>query len=170
MTVTDDSLLLQRLLAGEQQAYKELVSAYQSPMRAVAYAIVGSRHVDEVVQDAWLSVVRNLGGFQGRSSLKTWLLTIHRQRRQGALQAEPSGGVARRSAVTPHGTLGDDRFAADGHWLLAPFAWHQDTPEALLTMEELRDCLDAHIAQPVGTARQRAEPAGTPGAGAGRNL
>lgn len=76
MTATDDTLLLQRLLAGEQQAYRELVSAYQSPMRAVAYAIVGSRHVDEVVQDAWLSVVRNLSGFQGRSSLKTWLLTI----------------------------------------------------------------------------------------------
>ena len=72
----DDTELLKRLLAGEQQAFRELVSTYQGAMRAVAYAIVGSRHADEAVQDAWLSVVRNIGGFESRSSLKTWLLTI----------------------------------------------------------------------------------------------
>ncbi|MDP1465996.1 RNA polymerase sigma factor, partial [Klebsiella pneumoniae] len=72
----DDAHLLERLLKGEQRAYKELVTTYQSAMRAVAYAIVGQRHADEIVQDAWLSVVRNLSKFEGRSSLKTWLLTI----------------------------------------------------------------------------------------------
>ncbi|ROM78373.1 RNA polymerase subunit sigma-24 [Pseudomonas brassicacearum] len=141
MTVTDDTLLLQRLLAGEQQAYKELVSTYQGPMRAVAYAIVGSRHVDEVVQDAWLSVVRNLNGFQGRSSLKTWLLTITANAAKGRYK-QNRREVLLDDLPSPHGTVGDDRFAADGHWLLAPFAWHQDTPEALLTMSELRDCLE----------------------------
>jgi RNA polymerase sigma-70 factor (ECF subfamily) len=45
----DDAQLLERLLAGEQKAFKELVSTYQSAMRAVAYAIVGSRHADEIV-------------------------------------------------------------------------------------------------------------------------
>ena len=46
-----DTDLLDRLLAGEQTAYRELVARYQGAMRAVAYAIVGSRHADEVVQD-----------------------------------------------------------------------------------------------------------------------
>ncbi|MDO7895277.1 RNA polymerase sigma factor [Pseudomonas citrulli] len=141
MTVTDDTFLLQRLLAGEQRAYKELVSTYQGPMRAVAYAIVGSRHADEVVQDAWLSVVRNLSGFQGRSSLKTWLLTITANAAKGRYK-QNRREVLLDDIPAPHGTLGDERFAADGHWLLAPFAWHQDTPEALLTESELRDCLE----------------------------
>lgn len=141
MTVTDDTHLLQRLLAGEQQAFKELVGTYQGPMRAVAYAIVGSRHADEVVQDAWLSVVRNLSGFQGRSSLKTWLLTITANAAKGRYK-QNRREVLLDDLPSPHGTLGDDRFAADGHWLLAPFAWHQDTPEALLTERELRDCLE----------------------------
>ncbi|MBV6750660.1 RNA polymerase sigma factor [Pseudomonas chlororaphis] len=141
MSATDDSQLLERLLAGEQRAYKELVSTYQSAMRAVAYAIVGSRQADEAVQDAWLSVVRNLAGFQGRSSLKTWLLTItanaaknryKQNRREVLLDDLPS----------PHGTIGDERFAADGHWALAPHAWHEDTPEALLSEDELRQCLE----------------------------
>lgn len=138
----DDAQLLERLLAGEQKAFKELVGTYQSAMRAVAYAIVGNRHADEVVQDAWLSVVRNLRGFEGRSSLKTWLLTItansaknryKQNRREVLLDDLPS----------PHGTLDDDRFSsADGHWLVVPFAWHQDTPEALLIENELRECLE----------------------------
>ena len=141
MATADDGDLLKRLLGGEQQAFRELVIAYQSAMCAVAYAIVGSRHADEVVQDAWLSVVRNLAGFEGRSSLKTWLLTItanaaknryKQNRREVLLDDLPS----------PHGTIGDDRFSSDGHWLLAPLAWHQDSPEALLTEDELRECLE----------------------------
>lgn len=136
-----DSELLARLLAGDDRAFRELVSTYQSAMRAVAYAIVGSRHADEAVQDAWLSVVRNLDGFEGRSSLKTWLLTItanaaknryKQNRREVLLDDLPS----------PHGHVDDDRFSSDGHWLLAPFAWHQDTPEALLTEDELREFLE----------------------------
>ncbi|MGX1125708.1 RNA polymerase sigma factor [Pseudomonas sp. HLS-6 TE3448] len=141
MTGTNETELLERLLAGEQQAFKELVDTYQSAMRAVAYAIVGNRQADEAVQDAWLAVVRSLPGFQRRSSLKTWLLTItanaaknrYRQnRREVLLDDLPS----------PHGSIGDDRFAADGHWRVAPFAWHEDTPEALLSEDELRQCLE----------------------------
>ncbi|MFJ7883277.1 RNA polymerase sigma factor [Pseudomonas sp. NPDC096917] len=141
MAAADDAELLQRLLAGEQQAFRLLVSTYQGAMRAVAYAIVGSRHADEAVQDAWLSVVRHLSGFEGRSSLKTWLLTItanaaksclKRNRREVLLDDLPS----------PHGAIDDDRFGGDGHWLLAPSAWHHDTPEALLTEDELRECLE----------------------------
>lgn len=141
MTGTNETEFLERLLAGEQQAFKELVDTYQSAMRAVAYAIVGNRQADEAVQDAWLAVVRSLPGFQRRSSLKTWLLTItanaaknrYRQnRREVLLDDLPS----------PHGSIGDDRFAADGHWRVAPFAWHEDTPEALLSEDELRQCLE----------------------------
>lgn len=141
MAANQDTELLKRLLAADQQAFRELVSTYQGAMRAVAYAIVGSRYADEVVQDAWLLVVRNLAGFEGRSSLKTWLLTItansaknryKQNRREVLLDDLPS----------PHGTIDDDWFASDGHWLLAPFAWHQDTPEALLIEDELRECLE----------------------------
>lgn len=136
-----DARLLERLLRSDQQAFTELVMTYQGAMRAVAYAILGSRQADEAVQDAWLAVVRGLPGFQRRSSLKTWLLTItanaaknryKQNRREVLLDDLPS----------PHGTVGNDRFANDGHWLLAPSSWHEDSPEALLSQEELRECLE----------------------------
>ena len=137
-----DTDLLDRLLAGEQKAYRELVARYQGAMRAVAYAIVGSRNADEVVQDAWLAVVRSLSGFQGRSSLKTWLLTITANAAKGRYK-QNRREVLLDDLPSPHGTIGDDRFSPDdGHWAVAPYAWHQDTPEALLTEGELRDCLE----------------------------
>ena len=141
MAAADDSELLQRLLAGEQQAFRLLVSTYQGAMRAVPYAIVGSRHADEAVQDAWLSVVRNLSGFEGRSSLKTWLLTITANAAKNRLKHNRRE-VLLDDLPSPHGTIDEDRFASDGHWLLAPFAWHHDTPDALLTEDELRECLE----------------------------
>ena len=140
-----DAELLARLLAGEQRAFRELVSTYQGAMRAVAYAIVGSRNADEVVQDAWLAVVRNLDGFQQRASLKTWLLTItantaksrlKQQRREPLLDDLPA----------PHGGVGAERFAEDGHWQTPPSQWELDTPEALLAEAELRECLEKTIA------------------------
>jgi len=138
----DDGQLFERLLAGEQKAFKELVSTYQGAMRAVAYAIVGNRHADEAVQDGWSSVVRSLSGFEGRSSLKTWLLTITANSAKGRYK-QNRREVLLDDLPSPHGTIDDGRFSPDdGHWLVAPFAWHQDTPEALLTENELRECLE----------------------------
>ena len=141
MDYPSDRALLARLLAGEEKAFRELVATYQGAMRAVAFAIVGSRNADEVVQDAWLAVVRNLEGFQGRSSLKTWLLTITANTAKTRLKHNRRE-VLLDDLPGPHGTIGDERFAEGGHWLLAPHAWHQDTPEALLTEAELRECLE----------------------------
>ncbi|NWC11340.1 RNA polymerase sigma factor [Pseudomonas agarici] len=141
MAAMDDTQLLERLLAGEQQAYKELVSTYQSAMLAVAYAIVGSRQADEAVQDAWLAVTRNLSGFLGRSSLKTWLLTITANAAKNRYK-QNRREVLLEDLASPHGTVGDERFSADGHWAPAPFSWHEDTPEALLSEDQLRECLE----------------------------
>lgn len=136
-----DGELLARLRAGEDAAFREMVAAYQGAMRAVALAIVGSAHADEVVQDAWLAVVRHLDGFQGRSSLKTWLLTVTANTAKSRLR-QVRRDVSLDDLPAPHGSVDDSRFAADGHWRSAPQAWHSDSPEALLAEDELRECLE----------------------------
>ena len=140
-----DAELLARLLAGEQHAFRELVATYQCAMRAVAYAIVGSRNADEVVQDAWLAMVRNLPGFQRRSSLKTWLLTITANTAKSRLKQQRREPLL-DDLSAPHGSVGAERFAADGHWQTPPSQWEQETPEALLAEDELRECLEKTIA------------------------
>ncbi len=133
--------LLAGLHAGHQAAYAALVTQYQGAMRAVAIAIVGSSSADEVVQDSWLAVVRNIDGFAERSSLKTWLLTITANTAKTRLKKQ------RREVFIddlrgPHGSIDADRFKADGHWQQSPAGWHSDSPEALLDAQELRDCLE----------------------------
>ncbi len=133
--------LLAGLRAGHQAAYAALVTQYQGAMRAVAIAIVGSSSADEVVQDSWLAVVRNIDGFAERSSLKTWLLTITANTAKTRLKKQ------RREVFIddlrgPHGSIDADRFKADGHWQQSPAGWHSDSPEALLDAQELRDCLE----------------------------
>ena len=145
MDYSEDSALLIRLRAGEQQAFRELVSTYQGAMRAVVIAIAGSRFVDEVVQDAWLSVVRNLPGFEQRSSLKTWLLTITANSAKSRLKGSRRE-VLLDDLPAPHGSVGSERFAANGHWQSAPADWHEDSPDALLEQEDLRECLEKTMA------------------------
>ena len=141
----DDAALLVRLRAGEQRAFRELIARYQGAMRAVAIAIAGSCFADEVVQDAFLVVVRNLSGFEQRSSLKTWLLTITANTAKARLK-NSRREVLLDDLPAPHGSVDGARFAADGHWLTPPAAWHEDSPEALLAEEQLRECLEHTLA------------------------
>ena len=72
-----DRELLARLRAGDEAAFMTLVDRYGALMLRVALMHVRSRAVaEEVVQEAWLGVIRGLDRFEGRSSLKTWILRI----------------------------------------------------------------------------------------------
>jgi RNA polymerase sigma-70 factor, ECF subfamily len=67
--------LLQRLKAGEAKAQEELVRAYQGRLKAAAGYFLGPQdpELEDVVQDTFVSAFRALSGFEGRSSLYTWL-------------------------------------------------------------------------------------------------
>src|SRR5690242_5999412 len=69
--------LLDRLCSGEEAAFTQLVDDLGPLMLRVALGHVRTRAVaEEVVQEAWLGVLAGLPAFQGRSSLKTWILRI----------------------------------------------------------------------------------------------
>src|SRR5690349_24752971 len=74
---TDQTALLAALRCGDEDAFSALVDAYGAAMHRVALTFVRSSAVaDEVVQEAWLGALRGLDRFEGRSSVKTWLLRI----------------------------------------------------------------------------------------------
>jgi RNA polymerase sigma-70 factor, ECF subfamily len=72
-----EQALLARLRDGDERAFETLVDELYPAMVAVARGYVGSRAtVEEVVQEAWVAVLKGLDRFEGRSSLKTWVLRI----------------------------------------------------------------------------------------------
>jgi RNA polymerase sigma-70 factor (ECF subfamily) len=72
-----EAALLGRLRAGDEASFAELVARLYGTMLTVARSYVKDRAVaEEVVQETWLGVINGLDRFEGRSSLKTWILSI----------------------------------------------------------------------------------------------
>ena len=73
----DDAVLAGRLRDGDERAFEDIVGALYPAMFAVARGYVRLRAVaEEVVQEAWLAVLKGLDRFEGRSTLRTWILQI----------------------------------------------------------------------------------------------
>src|SRR5215208_4926791 len=126
MAAQDELELLARLRAGDERAFVALVDRCHGTMLAVAQAHVRTRaSAEEVVQEAWLGVVRGLDGFEGRSSLKTWILRIvvNTAKSRGVREARSvpftSLEGAGQPAVDPRRFRGpEDRYA--GGWKVFP--------------------------------------------------
>jgi RNA polymerase sigma-70 factor (ECF subfamily) len=143
-TDTPEAALLTRLRSGDERAFETLVERLYPTMLAVARHHVSSRAVaEEVVQEAWLGVLKGLDRFEGRSSLKTWILRIlvNTAKTRGSRDARtvPFSSLVPQGvepAVEPERFRGpDDPFP--GHWRAYPGNWHRLPEEALADRETL---------------------------------
>ena len=125
----DDLALVERLRAGDEAAFVEMVRRYQPPLLRLAEATVGSRAVaEEACQDTWLAVVRGVERFEGRSSLKTWLFRILLNR------ARTTAGKEQRAGRPTDGPV--ERFDDGGAWAEPPTPW-SDRVDDRLVAEQL---------------------------------
>src|ERR1019366_7311885 len=62
---------------GDEAAFERLASAYRSGLHAHCYRMLGSvQDADDALQETLLAAWRGLPGFEGRSSLRSWLYRI----------------------------------------------------------------------------------------------
>ncbi len=121
-----DDELIARLRAGDELAFVALVRHHQDAMIKVASALLPSTAVaEEVVQETWLAVLRGIGDFQGRSSLRTWLFAILVNR------ARTTGVRERRSVAVadPAPAVEAARFDSAGQWVSPPEQWLEDAED-----------------------------------------
>lgn len=72
-----DVPLVERLRGGDTDTFAEIVRAWSPMLLQAARAYVSTdASAQEVVQEAWLAMIRGLDRFEGRSSLRTWMLAI----------------------------------------------------------------------------------------------
>jgi len=105
-------------------------------MIRVATTFVPSRAVaEEVVQDTWMAVMSGVNGFEGRSSLKTWIFRIlanqartrgERERRTTPMSSLETELSDARPSVPPERFTGPP---GHGMWAQPPEHW-SDQPEA----------------------------------------
>jgi RNA polymerase sigma-70 factor (TIGR02960 family) len=69
--------LISRARAGDGDAFRELTAPYRRELQVHCYRMLGSlQDAEDALQDTLLAAWQGLGGFQGRSSVRTWLYRI----------------------------------------------------------------------------------------------
>lgn len=135
--------LVSALRNGHRDAWREAMRRYGGAMMAAARSIA-PEHADDAVQEAWISAHGGLDHFEGRASLKTWLVRItmnkaynhlRRSKREVSLDGLDAGQDPLANA-----------FTETGHWATTWQRWDDDTPDALLSAHVLKECIDHHLA------------------------
>jgi RNA polymerase sigma-70 factor (ECF subfamily) len=151
-----DAALLARLRAGDEDAFEALVTRHYATMLAVALTYVRGRAVaEEVVQETWLGVIQGLERFEGRSSLKTWILSIlvNKAKTRGVREARS----VPFTALAPEGeerSVPPERFrgpgdAFPGHWRAYPDNWEASAAATVQDRKTLRAVMGAIAALPL---------------------
>lgn len=130
----DDLPLLDRILAGDAQAFEELVRRHERRVYRVTMAITGNQEdAEEAMQETFLKVYQHLGEFQRASRLSTWLTRIAVNE---ALQKR-----RRRRITEPL----DESIVTDEEMMPKQLEdWHDD-PEKIYAKEEIRRIVEEAI-------------------------
>jgi RNA polymerase sigma-70 factor (ECF subfamily) len=141
----EDLRMAERLRAGDEPAFQDLVDRYHGSMIRVALAHVSDRSVaEEVVQDVWMAVLEGLDRFEGRSSLKTWIFSIlsNKAKTRGVRESRsvPASSLVREDEEADEPAVDPSRWRQSGHWkdywAEYPQPWDEGTPEKVLLDKE----------------------------------
>lgn len=151
--MTDDATLVDALRRGDEQAFADLVARYHRSLLRLAMSYVATREqAEDAVQETWMGVLSGIDGFEGRSSLKTWIFRILvnraktkgvRERRSVPFSSLEGDGDEHEPSVDPA------RFQpgppAAGFWSAPPVSW-AGVPEDRLLSGETRFVVDEAVA------------------------
>lgn len=156
-----DAGLVERLRAGDERAFSELVSIHSPAMLRVARRYARSSAVaEEAVQETWVAVLEGLDRFEGRSSVKTWIfrILVNQVQRRAAREAR----VLPMTDLLTHGAelrgqaeerlMSSSRERWPGHWSSRTADWAARPDHAALTAELITR---VHEAIAVLPAKQR---------------
>ncbi len=135
----EDLELVGALRRGDENAFARLVEQHHASLRHMARLYVSDAAVaEEVVQDTWLGVIQGVWAFEGRSSLKTWILRI--------LINRAKTRASREGRMIPFAELGiDEPDEAKAGDRSSPPADPGPSPEAKLLGDEIREHLRKQI-------------------------
>lgn len=139
----DESTLITQLQNGDAKAFHHAVRLYTPGMLAVARFYLDNSNAEETVQDCWVTVVKAIKDFEGRSGVKTWLHRIVANRAKNRLRTLNREVTADFSEALDPDLA--NRFGPDGRWATPPKLKSNESAEALMENGALSDCLDKHL-------------------------
>jgi RNA polymerase sigma-70 factor (ECF subfamily) len=129
--------VIARILAGETQLFHQLIKPVERGVFVMLYMLLRNEtDAEDVAQETFIKIYRNLQNFRGESKFSTWVLTIARNEGLGWL---------RKRSLRPEEPLEPVLDESRGDFTPALLTdWREVPPEAL-ERKELRDCLGRAI-------------------------
>ena len=115
---------------GDEAAFGRLVEAHRGELHAHCYRMLGSVHeAEDALQETLLRAWRGLSGFEGRSSLRSWLYRIATNASLDAIERRPKRvlPVDYAPAADPHEGPGEP---------VVESIWVEPYPDELLGLED----------------------------------
>lgn len=151
-TVTSDSDIVGALRAGDEAAFRAIVTELNPGLTRLARTYVTQALAEEVVQETWAAVIGSIDTFEHRSSLKTWIyrIMLNKVRTLAPREAKivPFAAMGHTSDGN-HQSVDPDRLMAQGapgHWTTPPPEW-QRLPGAQLESRETLTAIGDAIKQ-----------------------
>ncbi len=120
---TDNAELIQRILDGDEAAFACLVKKYQKRVHALVWRKIGDFHIaEDITQETFLQVYRNLAKLKDRSQFPGWLYVIANRRylawlRKKRVQTQPLEEIdiamTERSSYSRHVAMEQAESAAE---------------------------------------------------------
>jgi len=133
-----DRALVERVQAGDQQAYGLLVAKYQRKLlRLVSRLIRDPAEAEDVAQEAFIKAYRALPSFRGESAFYTWLYRI-------GVNTAKNWLIANRRRA-PTATEMDNTEAEN--YGESDLLRDVDTPERLLMSKQIADTVNSAMAE-----------------------
>jgi len=126
--------LIQRVLSGQNEAFRELVRPYERAVFMTTQAILKNEaDAEDAAQETVLKAFTNLAKFRGESKFITWLIRIATNEAFMRLRKE------RRQKL--HDSLDEQRTDEDGDYIPRDFADWREIPSEALQKKELRQAV-----------------------------
>ncbi len=168
----NDHAAISAILAGDKEAYGELVMRHSQSLFRVAFRITGNEaDAEDVVQEAFLRGYRKLESFESRSEFGTWIYRIAVRcalDKMGGHPADETNRVAgaddpeQDEIQVADGAAGPDRLLLSGEIAaMQEIAMNSLTPteRTAFVLRHMEDCAIEEIAAALGIAPNAAKQA-----------
>lgn len=137
----DDSALIERLKAGDQDALEALFNLYSPKLYNVAHRILGDvADTQEVIQDVFWNAYRKAKTFRGNSQFSTWLYRLTINAALGRIRRSKKNKEVEYEEFLP-------KFQEDGHHLIRPVVDWSNALEEDYAKQELQQLLKEALDQ-----------------------
>ena len=125
--------LIERVLAGEQELFYNLIQPYERGVFLAAASILGNdADAEDVAQEAILKAYRHLGRFRHEAKFSTWLIQI---------AINDARMKLRKDRRHLYQSIDDGKENSDGEYIPTDFADWREIPSEALEQNELRKAL-----------------------------